>query len=339
MRWTHSRIFGFLTGVLVWMLSGCSFLAEPQAEGTTPDFVLTYAENQAEDYPTTLGAYRFAELVSEKTDGRVVIQIHAGGTMGDEQSVVEQLQFGGVDFARVSISSLSEFVKEMNVLQLPYLYTGSQHMWKILDGQIGDHFLEALDGSGMVGLSWYDAGARNFYTSTGFVRTPDDLAGQRIRVQESVLMARMVEAFGGEAVQQSFETVYSALEKGQVDGAENNWPSYESEKHYEVAPYVTVDEHTRVPEMQLVSQVTWDKLPEEYQEIIRDSAQESAQYERELWQERTVQSRAAVVSAGCQVLELSSGEKEQFRQKVLPLYREFCADYLDLVDEIVAAGR
>ena len=201
------------------------------AQKTVPEFVLTYAENQAEDYPTTQGAYKFAELVYEQTGGRVEIQVNAGGVLGDEKTVIEQLQFGGVDFARVSLSPLAEFVPKLNVLQMPYLYTGADHMWKVLEGPIGDDFLNSFDGSGLIALSWYDAGARSFYNSIKPIEKLEDIKGMTIRVQESELMSDTVRALGAVPVPMIYGEVYSGLQTGKVDGAENNWPSYESAGH------------------------------------------------------------------------------------------------------------
>ncbi len=304
-----------------------------------PEFVLTYAENQPEDYPTTQGAYRFAALVYERTGGKVEIQVSAGGILGEEQSTIEQMQFGGIDFARVSLSSVSDFIPKMNVLQMPYLYTDAEHMWQVLEGDIGDEFLKTLDGHGLVALSWYDAGARNFYSTAKPVETLEDMRGMRVRVQESEVMKAVVEALGASAVPMAYDEVYSALETGVIDGAENNWPSYDSMRHYEVAPYYTVDEHTRVPELQLVSEATWKKLPAEYHEIIRQCARESAVYERKLWAERIREAEERVRRAGCQVIELTLEEKARFREAMIPIYGEYCSDYMDIIEKIIDADK
>ena len=326
-----------LLGICALLVSCAS--AEGEKSAVEPEFVLTYAENQAEDYPTTQGAYRFAELVEERTGGKILVQVNAGAALGDEQSVIEQLQFGGIDFTRASLSSVGEFIPKVNVLQMPYLYNSADHMWKVLESEIGDQFLHSFEGYGLVGLSWYDAGARNFYTSEKPIRTPEDMVGMRIRVQESELMSRMVELIGAEPVQMAFASVYSALETGKIDGAENNWPSYQSERHYEVAKYMTVDEHARVPEVQMIAESTWKKLSPEYQQIIRECAKESALYERKLWEERTKRSREIVEKAGCQVIELTQEEKAAFQEKMLPLYNEYCGEYMGLIDKIVEAGK
>lgn len=312
------------------------FYARPKE--TEPEFVFSYAENQAEDYPTTLGAKRFAELVEERTDGRIRILVQAEGKMGTEMEVIQQMQYGGIDFARVSLSQLATYIPELNVLQMPYLYEDSAHMWKVLDGDIGAEFLAGVGDNGLIGLSWYDAGARNFYNSKQPITCLEDMAGMKIRVQESEVMADMVEALGATAVPLGYAEVYSGLERGLIDGAENNWPSYESMNHYEVTQYYTVDEHTRVPEMQICSEYTWEKLSEEDQAIIRTCAMESALYERELWTEREETSRRTVASYGIQIVELSAEERKRFQAAVMGVYEKYCGDYMDTIDEIIAAG-
>lgn len=321
------------------LMTACGSPQKKTADGSVPEYVFTYAENQAEDYPTTQGAYRFAELVRERTGGRIEIQVNAEGILGDERTVVEQMQFGGVDFARVSLSTMGDTIPKLNVLQLPYLYTGADHMWKVLEGEIGDDFLDSVSDLDLVALSWYDAGARNFYSTTKPIRTLEDMEGMTIRVQESELMMEMVRALGARPTASVYSEVYSELQTGTIDGAENNWPSYESANHYEVAKYFTLDEHTRVPELQIVAGSTWKKLSEEDQTIIRECAQESARYERKLWAEREKTSEDKVRAAGCEVIELPPEEKARFQEAVTPMYGKFCADYVDIIDEIVAAGK
>ena len=319
-------------------ISACGGSVQKEIQMTAPEYVFTYAENQAEDYPTTLGAYRFAELVKERTEGRIEILVNAKGILGDERTIIEQLQFGGIDFARVSLSPLSEFVSGLNVLQMPYLYTNSEHMWNVLEGDIGEEFMELMEGSGLVGLSWYDAGVRNFYCTKKPIQKLEDIRGLKIRVQESELMRVMIEVLGGEAVPMVYDEVYSALETGTIDGAENNWPSYESVRHYEVAPYYSVDEHTRVPEMQLMSEYTWKKLSVEDQNIIRECARASALYERELWTQRARASEERVRAAGCIVVEMPTEERLRFREAMMPIYQKYCADYMDVIERIEAEG-
>lgn len=310
------------------------FLTKPAEK--VPEYVFSYAENQDEDYPTTLGGQYFANLVEEKTNGRIRILIQHSGERGNESQVISQLKYGGVDFARISISELTNAIKALNVLQLPYLYENSEHMWKVLDGKIGDYFLDVVSGYEMIGLSWYDAGARNFYTKDRPIEKLEDFEGLKIRVQESDMMASMVEYLGGEPVKKPYSEVYSLLEKSEADGAENNWPSYESMQHYEVAGYYTLDEHIRIPELQICSKHTWEKLSEEDQQIILECAKESSIYQRKLWKEQETKSRELAVSAGAEVVHLSTVEKKKFRKAVEPLFERYCGEHMDLIQEILS---
>ncbi|MBQ4377967.1 MAG: TRAP transporter substrate-binding protein [Treponema sp.] len=302
----------------------------------TEKMVLRYAENQPQDYPTTQAAYKFAELVEQKTNGRIHIDVYYGAQLGDEKAVIEQLQFGAIDFTRVSISPLSEFDKSLNVLQLPYLYKDASQMWRVLEGDIGENFLKGVEKAGLIGLSWFDAGARNFYNSKKPVTKLEDLKGLKIRVQESQLMMGMVAALGASATPMAYGEVYSGLQTGVIDGAENNWPSYDSVSHYEVAKYYVLDEHTRVPEMQMVSKITWEKFSPEDQKIIKECALESAKLERELWAAKESASEAKVKAAGSVITELEPGEKEKFQAAMAPLYSQFGAGYEDIIKAIQA---
>lgn len=259
--------------------------------------------------------------------------------MGDERSVIRQMQFGGVDFARISLTTMSDLIPEMNVLQMPYLYEDSEHMWKVLDGDIGDQFLGLFAAVDLVALSWYDAGARSFYSKTRPIRCVEDIRGMTIRVQESSLMEDMVRTIGGIPYTNVYSAVYSAFEMGEIDAAENNWPSYESSGHWKVAKYFTVDEHTRVPEVQLVSPYTWNKLSQEYQKIIRECAVESALYEREIWSLREEDSREKALEQGCQEITLDEEELKKFQEAVAPVYEKYCSEYMDIIEKIKEVGR
>ena len=315
-------------GLAALQLSGCT--AKPQA---VPDYVLTYADNQPAGYPTTQGAQYFADLVQQRTGGKVVVQVKAGGEYGTEQQVWEQLAIGGVDFARLSLSVIADDLPKLNVLLLPYLYRDAAHMWRVLDGSIGEAFLQDLSARNMVGLGWYDAGARSFYARQP-VRSLRDLEGKTIRVQDSAIVIDMIRLLCAVPETSAYSDVYSAFETGQIDAAENNWPAYYSMEHYKVARYYMADEHSRVPEVQLASGRTWDALPEKYRQVLRECARASAQYERQLWAQEETTAREAALAAGCRELPLPEEEMQNFRQLVQPLYKEYCADYLPLVEEI-----
>ena len=227
-----TALFG--AAVLALPVAGCGH--QPVQDEPGAELILRYAENQPEDYPTTQAALAFADLVAQRTDGRVKVLVYSGGELGAEQSVIQQMQFGGIDFSRVSLSQLAEYEPALSVLQLPYLYTDADQMWRVLDGTIGDEFLSTLESLELTGLSWFDAGVRSIYTRqkvTGLA----DLQGLTIRVQESDMMSEMITDLGAKPVKVVYSKVYAALHNGEIDGAENNWPSYEAMGHYEVAPY------------------------------------------------------------------------------------------------------
>jgi tripartite ATP-independent transporter DctP family solute receptor len=339
MLFTRKRMLAALAIAMVstLALAGCGGAkkdaAKPDAKGGEK-IVLRYAENQVKDYPTTKAALKMAEIVKEKTNGRITIEVYDSAQLGDEKSVIEQIQFGGIDMARVSLSPLSEFDKSLNVLQLPYLYRDSAHMWKVLEGPIGQKLLKGMEGKGIVGLSWFDAGARNFYNSKKAVNKIEDLAGLKIRVQESAMMMDMVKALGANPTPMAYGEVYSALQTGVIDGAENNWPSYESTSHYEVAKYFVLDEHNRVPEPQIISKKTWDKLSDADKKIVQDAALEAAKVERQLWAEREKVSEKKVRDGGSTIVALSPAEHDKFVKAVQPLYDKYGANVKDLIKQI-----
>ena len=266
------------------------------------------------------------------------VVVYSGGELGAEQSVIEQMQFGGIDFARVSLSQLAGLQPSLNVLQLPYLYTDAAQMWRVLDGAIGDEFLLPLEDIDLVGLSWFDAGVRSFYTREKVVCL-EELQGKAIRVQESDTMSEMMADMGIQPVQVVYSQVYAALHNGRIDGAENNWPSYEAMGHYEVAPYFLEDEHTRVPEIQIASKAAMEQLAAldvSFPGIIRSCARDSAIVERRLWAEREARAEENMRAWGVEVTPLSEQEKQKFRAAVQPLYEKF-AQWAELIERIQEA--
>lgn len=304
-----------------------------------PVYVFTYAENQSEDYPTTKAALKFSELVWEKTNGRIKILIKHSAELGSEKEVISQMQYGGIDFARISIAQISDSIPEMNVLQMPYLYNDSQHMWNVLYSPIGDKFLSLVEEQHLKGLSWYDAGARSFYNTRKSITEPDDLKDMTIRVQESTYMNDIVTELGAQYYNASFADIYSAIERGMIDGAENNWPSYISTGHYKVAGYYSEDEHVRIPEMQICSEHTWNKLTAQDQKIIMECARLSAAYEYDLWQETEKKAKQTAKEYGCVINELTLEEKETFKVALSELYPKYCVKYRDIIDQIIQVGQ
>lgn len=298
---------------------------------------LTLSEVHAEGYPTTLADYEFSRLVSEKTNGRIQIEVYSGGTLyGQETGAIEALQIGDLAFSRVSASPVASYVPKINALQMPYLYRDGAHMWKVLDGEIGQGLLADIQtsGSGLVGLAYYDAGSRNFYTKKP-VHTVADMAGLKIRMQNNQMMVRMVELLGANGVTGiGPNDVYSAITQGTIDGAENNWPTYESMGDYEAAPYFLLDGHTRVPEILLASEAVLKTLDPADVEIIKQCAKETQAYEIQKWAEREESSRAKVLAGGATATQPTAAQLAEFQSRMAPLYQEYGKDYMDIITAI-----
>jgi len=199
--------------VLIVLLAATGAFAGGQSEAAAPaeqTITMRLAETHAQDYPTTRGNYHFAELVEERTNGRIKIEVYHSAQLGEERAAIEQVQFGAIDFTRVSISPLAAFSPGLDAMQMPFLYRDGAHMWNVLLGPIGDEMLASVEDAGFIGLAWYDSGARNFYNSVRPIRTVADMQGLRIRVQESRLMVGLVEALGAVATPMPFGEVYSA---------------------------------------------------------------------------------------------------------------------------------
>ncbi len=296
--------------------------------------VLRLAETQTETYPATMGAIEFARLVEERTDGRIKIEVFTGGQLGgDEQAILEQVQFGAIDFTRVNFAPMTEFAPILNLLQMPYLFTDADHMHKVIDSEIGKELLDSVEAGNFIGLALYDAGTRNFYNSVRPIKTVEDMKGLKIRTTQSQLIVDMVEALGASATPMAFGEVYSSLQTGVIDGAENNWVSYDQNSHYEVAKYISLDGHTAPPEILVCSKMVFDKLSPEDQQILRECAKESELWERGKYGEIEQEAIDKVVAAGSEVNELE--DREGFVKAVEPLYEKYAGDYMDTMQAII----
>lgn len=327
------RRAGFALLLAALLLCGGCGARQGEAQ---PDITFRYAENQAEDYPTTMAAYYFADLVLERSEGRIRIFVYPEEELGDERSIIEQMQYGGIDFGRVNLSPLSEYDRRLFVLQMPYLYQDSAHMWRVLQSEIGDAFLSALSDIDLVGLAWVDAGARNFYTQEKPIHTLADMQGLRIRVQENTMMERLVSLLGAEPVQMRYGEVLAALQTGKIDGAENNFPSYQSTGHYLVAPYMVEDAHSRIPEVIVASVSAMERLSPADQALIRTATQEAAVYQRTLWAEYEARTRTEVLQSGCVVYTLPQEEAEAFMEVAAQMMEEFAGGQMDIIEAIAS---
>ena len=265
---------------------------------------------------------KMGERLEQLSGGTMAIELYPSGQLGSERELIELLQIGSLAMTKVSASPLEGFVPTMKLFNIPYLFRDQDHFFKVLDSDIGRDILASLKPAQLLGLGYYDAGSRSFYTTKKPVVTPADLASVKIRVQESQAAMAMIRALGGNPTPISWGELYTALQQGVVDGAENNPPSFYLSRHYEVAPYYILDEHTSVPDVILISRYVWERLSEQQQVWLQQAVDESVDFQRAQWQLDTEAALAAVQEAGVQVI---SADKSQFQQQVSGLINELKA--------------
>jgi len=270
-------------------------------------------------HPVHKGMEYMAKLVLEKSGGKLKIDIYPSEQLGSERECIEQLQIGALAMTKTSTAALESFVPEVKVLGLPYLFRNDDHYWKVLLGDIGKELMDAGMSKGLKGLCFYDAGARSFYAKKP-IKTPADLVGLKVRVIKSNMAMKMIKAMGGSATPIDWGELYTSLQQGVVDAAENNPPSFQTSHHYDVCKYYTLDEHTRPPDLLLISNAAWNKLSPEFQQVLQAAADESVTYQRKLWAQKVEESLKIVKDAG---VEVSYPDKGPFKEAVKSLWDEF----------------
>lgn len=310
-----------LKKTMVAVLAGllCMALAAPAF--SEDKIVLKSADTHAEDYPTVQAVKKMGDLLNEWTKGRITIQIFPGRQLGEEKDTIEQTIAGAIALNRVNLAPLNSIVPETAVPALPYIFRSTEHMHKVMDGPIGEELLATLAPHGMIGLAFYDSGARSFYNTKKPIHSPADMQGMKIRVQNSDLFVDTMKALGANATPMEFGEVYEALKTGVIDGAENNWPSYESTRHFEVAKNYTLDQHSMSPEVLVMSKIVWDKLTPEDQALIKKAAKESVPVMRKLWEERVEKAKKIVEANGNDII--FDVDKQPFIDAMGPVYEKY----------------
>jgi tripartite ATP-independent transporter DctP family solute receptor len=312
------------------LLPACS-----RQDATRPLFA---ADAHPDEYPTVQALHAIDRLLDERTNGEMRVRIYAGGQMGAEKDTLEITIFGGLDLNRVNLAPLNSIVPETVVLALPFVFQSIAHSRAAFDGMPGRRLLELMEAHGLKGLCYYDSGARSFYNTRGPIHTPDDLRGLKIRVQNSDIYVDMVQALGGNPTPIPYGEVYQALIQGVVDGAENNWPSYESSRHFEVAPYFSLTRHVMAPEVLVASVRSWNKLSMEEQAYLTAAAWDSVPIMRDIWDRRVADSRRRVLEAGVELV--SEVDHDAFARRMRPVWDRYVVTPLmqTLVDDIIGMG-
>jgi tripartite ATP-independent transporter DctP family solute receptor len=331
MRMNKWITLGILLGLLVTLVAaGCN--SGPKAPAAPSQIVLKAADIQPEDYPTIMGMKYMAKLLDERTSGRIKMQVYGGAQLGQEKETIEMTQAGTIAFNRINASPLVSFSSAMGVYSMPYLFRDEDHLWKVLNGPTGKGLLKGMESSNLVGLAYYDSGARSFYTKGKPIKTLADMKGMKIRVQQSKIFVDLVNTLGGSATPMNYGEIYSGLQTGIIDGAENNPPSLWTSKHYEVAKYYSLDEHSMVPEVLLISKKVWDGLSANDQKLIAQAAQDSVAEQRKLWNELVQKSMNELVAKGTVIIK---PDKAPFQKAVQPVYAKY-PEYKELISQIQA---
>lgn len=311
--------------------AGTAFVTMLAIGAASAQTVLKSSDTHPDGYPTVEGVKYFGELVKERTGGRYAVEIYHSAQLGEEKDTIEQVRSGVIELNRVSMAPFNGTVKETIIPALPYIFRSEDHMHKVMDGPIGDQIKAAFEPAGLVALAFYDAGSRSFYNSKQPIKTVADIKGLKFRVIQSDIFVDMTSALGANATPMPYGEVYSSVETGVIDGAENNFPSYDTAKHFEVAKYYSLDEHTILPEVFVMNKAAFDKLTPEDQAIFRQAAKDSVSKQRELWSARTAQSRAAVEKAGATINDV---EKQGFIDAMKPVYEKHIKD--EVLKKLVA---
>jgi tripartite ATP-independent transporter DctP family solute receptor len=295
---------------------------------------LKAADIHPEGYPTVVAIQNLGKKLDAATNGRLKIKMFAGGVLGDEKALIEQAQVGAIDIVRISLGAVGAVVPDVNVFNMPFVFRDEAHMRKVIDGEMGQEILDKITAgpTKLVGLGWMDSGTRNLYTKKP-VRAPGDLKGQKIRMMGNPLFVDTMNAMGGNGISMGTGEVYSALQTGVVDGAENNPPTYVSQNHYTVAKYYTLTGHLIIPEVFVFSKVKWDKLSKDDQTLIRKLAREAQLEQRALWDARVATDTAKLKAAGVEFIVV---DKKPFYDATAPVREKYGKDYVVLIKRIEA---
>ena len=305
------------------LTTAAAFAAFMTTGAFAQEITLKSSDTHPDGYPTVDAVKYMGELLKERSNGRIAVEVYHSAQLGEEKDTIEQTRAGVIDLNRVSMGPFNGLVPETRVVSLPYIFRSVEHMHKVMDSEIGEEILAGFEPHGLIGLAYYDGGARSFYNRTKPINSLEDLKGMKFRVMQSDIFVDMVNALGANATPMPYGEVYSGIETGVIDGAENNFPSYESAKHSEVAKHYSLDEHLIVPEVLVMAKTSWDKLTPEDQALVKQAAKDSVAKQRELWAAREEASRKMVEEAGSSI---TTPDKQPFIDAMKPVYEKHVTD-------------
>jgi tripartite ATP-independent transporter DctP family solute receptor len=305
--------------------------------GAQTKTVLKASDVQPAGYPTVVATENLGKKLEAATNGRLSVQMYPSMQLGGEKETIEQTQIGAIQMLRVSVGSMGPIVDDINVVNMPFLFRNTAHAEKMMDGPIGQELLDKITASpnaGLVALCWMDAGARSLYNTKKPIKAIEDIKGLKFRVIGNPIFIDMMNALGGNGVAMGYDQVFSALQTGVIDGAENNPPSYVFSNHYTAAKYFSLTEHLIIPEVLVFSKKAWTQLSGDDQSLIKKFAREAQLEERELWNKYQLQAMDKAKAAGCQIIEIA--DKAPFQNAVKPVWDKYGPKYQDTIKRIQA---
>jgi len=315
----HRRLTALLGGALI-AISALSSVQAAEWRGWNI---------HVDGYPNTVAMDKFAELLAAKSGGKITLKMFHSGVLGNQPDAIEQVRLGALEIGNFNLGPIGPIAPEANVVSLPFIFKDMAHMHRVLDGVGGDKISEGMAKKGLIALAWYDSGARSFYNTKKPIMEPADVAGMKVRVMNNDLYSGMIAALDGNPSPMAFSEVYQSLKTGVVDGAENNWPSYESTGHFEVAGFYSLSQHLIIPECVCINADIYNALSDEEKGWVKDAARESATLQREQWEARAKASREKVMAAGVKFNDIP--DKAAFQAAMKPVYDTYLAANPDLV--------
>ena len=298
--------------------------------------VFKASDVQPAGYPTVAATENLGKKLAEATNGRLSVQMYPSMQLGGEKETIEQTQIGAIQLLRVSAGTMGPIVDDINVVNMPFLFKSIAHSEKMMDGPIGQDLLDKVtnSGKGLIGLCWMNSGARSLYNSKHPIKSIEDIKGLKFRVIGNPIFVDMANAMGGNGVAMGYDQVFSSLQTGVIDGAENNPPSFVFDNHYQVAKFYTLDEHLIVPEMLVMSKKIWDSMSKDDQALLVKFSKEAQQEERKLWEAYEKQAMDKAKAAGIQIIEVSTADKKAFQDAVKPVWDKYGPKYEATVKRI-----
>jgi tripartite ATP-independent transporter DctP family solute receptor len=321
-------VVGLLLGALIASSAFAMFLRMQKQDalndalagkGNSAKITLKLGHSLDVNHPVHQAMEHMKKRLAELSGGSVDVDIYPSSVLGNETQCLEQLQNGSLAMTKTAAAAIENFIPEMQVFSLPYVFKSRDHYWNVLNGEVGQELLQKGESKYLRGLCYYDGGSRNFYTKEKAIQSPDDLKGVKIRVQNNATAIAMVKAMGGSPTPIAWGELYSALAQGTVDGAENNLPSFTTNKHYEICKHFSLDGHSRVPDILLMSSKVWEKLPPQVQKWVQQAADESREFQKDLWTQKTLEALEEAKKHGVTIYDV---DVQAFAAKVAPMLEQ-----------------